>query len=154
MLIEEWALLPQEMLHQLDLSMRRQCEATIAVRGKYKNCNCVLGTAGLPSLLPSFRSTKLEIKKQKKFIVVNVNTKSIAAAVPTQEKFIEENVHTEVQKKYISAVPTDSSSFQQALTDSWSRTPGSRTPGSRTPGHERLSTSRREKTRKTMSGAS
>ncbi|GFS90913.1 transposable element Tc1 transposase [Trichonephila clavipes] len=33
MLIEEWALLPQEMLHQLVLSMRRRCEATIAVRG-------------------------------------------------------------------------------------------------------------------------
>ncbi|GFX27714.1 transposable element Tc1 transposase [Trichonephila clavipes] len=32
MLIEEWALLPQEMLHQLVLSMRRRCEATIAVR--------------------------------------------------------------------------------------------------------------------------
>ncbi|GFY10991.1 transposable element Tcb2 transposase [Trichonephila clavipes] len=31
MLIEEWALLPQEMLHQLVLSMRRRCEATIAV---------------------------------------------------------------------------------------------------------------------------
>ncbi|GFW45282.1 transposable element Tcb2 transposase [Trichonephila clavipes] len=29
-LIEEWALLPQEMLHQLGLSMRRRCEATIA----------------------------------------------------------------------------------------------------------------------------
>ncbi|GFT62832.1 transposable element Tcb2 transposase [Trichonephila clavipes] len=28
--IEEWALLPQEMLHQLVLSMRRWCEATIA----------------------------------------------------------------------------------------------------------------------------
>ncbi|GFW15792.1 transposable element Tc3 transposase [Trichonephila clavipes] len=33
LLIEEWALLPQEMLHQLVLSMRRRCEATIAVRG-------------------------------------------------------------------------------------------------------------------------
>ncbi|GFU33803.1 transposable element Tcb2 transposase [Trichonephila clavipes] len=33
MLIEEWALLPQEMLHQLIPSMRRRCEATIAVRG-------------------------------------------------------------------------------------------------------------------------
>ncbi|GFX48616.1 retrovirus-related Pol polyprotein from transposon TNT 1-94 [Trichonephila clavipes] len=33
MLIDEWALLPQEMLHQLVLSMRRRCEATIAVRG-------------------------------------------------------------------------------------------------------------------------
>ncbi|GFX35288.1 transposable element Tcb2 transposase [Trichonephila clavipes] len=33
MLIEEWALLSQEMLHQLVLSMRRRCEATIAVRG-------------------------------------------------------------------------------------------------------------------------
>ncbi|GFX83419.1 transposable element Tcb2 transposase [Trichonephila clavipes] len=32
MRIEEWALLPQEMLHQLVLSMRRPCEATIAVR--------------------------------------------------------------------------------------------------------------------------
>ncbi|GFX58288.1 transposable element Tcb2 transposase [Trichonephila clavipes] len=32
MLIEECALLPQEMLHQLVLSMRRRCEATIAVR--------------------------------------------------------------------------------------------------------------------------
>ncbi|GFT89745.1 transposable element Tcb2 transposase [Trichonephila clavipes] len=30
MMIEEWALLPQEMLHQLDMSMRRRCEATIA----------------------------------------------------------------------------------------------------------------------------
>ncbi|GFU72604.1 hypothetical protein TNCV_4838321 [Trichonephila clavipes] len=30
MLIEEWALLPQEMLHQLVLSMRRRYEATIA----------------------------------------------------------------------------------------------------------------------------
>ncbi|GFX31673.1 transposable element Tcb2 transposase [Trichonephila clavipes] len=30
--IEEWTLLPQEMLHQLVLSMRRRCEATIAVR--------------------------------------------------------------------------------------------------------------------------
>ncbi|GFX86547.1 transposable element Tcb2 transposase [Trichonephila clavipes] len=35
MLIEEWALLPQEMLHQLVLSMWRQCEATIA---KYDAC--------------------------------------------------------------------------------------------------------------------
>ncbi|GFY34174.1 transposable element Tcb2 transposase [Trichonephila clavipes] len=33
MLIEEWALLPQEMLCQLVLSMRRRCEVTIAVRG-------------------------------------------------------------------------------------------------------------------------
>ncbi|GFS49156.1 transposable element Tcb2 transposase [Trichonephila clavipes] len=33
MLIEEWILLPQEMLHQRVLSMRRRCEATIAVRG-------------------------------------------------------------------------------------------------------------------------
>ncbi|GFW44483.1 transposable element Tcb2 transposase [Trichonephila clavipes] len=33
MLIEEWALLPQEILHQLVLSMPRWCEATIAVRG-------------------------------------------------------------------------------------------------------------------------
>ncbi|GFX12014.1 transposable element Tcb2 transposase [Trichonephila clavipes] len=33
MLIEERALIPQEMLHQLDLSMRRRYEATIAVRG-------------------------------------------------------------------------------------------------------------------------
>ncbi|GFW28156.1 transposable element Tcb2 transposase [Trichonephila clavipes] len=31
MLIEEWALLPQEMLHQLVLSRRRRCEATIAL---------------------------------------------------------------------------------------------------------------------------
>ncbi|GFU70109.1 transposable element Tcb2 transposase [Trichonephila clavipes] len=30
MLIDEWALLPQEMLHHLALSMRRRCEATIA----------------------------------------------------------------------------------------------------------------------------
>ncbi|GFY36318.1 mariner Mos1 transposase [Trichonephila clavipes] len=33
MLIEEWVLLPQEMLHQLVLSMRRWCEATLVVRG-------------------------------------------------------------------------------------------------------------------------
>ncbi|KFM72588.1 Transposable element Tc1 transposase, partial [Stegodyphus mimosarum] len=32
MLIEEWALVLQEMLHQLVLSMRRRCEATTAVR--------------------------------------------------------------------------------------------------------------------------
>ncbi|GFU91380.1 SCAN domain-containing protein 3 [Trichonephila clavipes] len=31
MLIKEWALLPQEMMHQLVLSMRRRCEATIAI---------------------------------------------------------------------------------------------------------------------------
>ncbi|GFX86906.1 transposable element Tcb2 transposase [Trichonephila clavipes] len=35
MLIEEWALIPQEMLHQLDLSMRRRCEANNAVRGEH-----------------------------------------------------------------------------------------------------------------------
>ncbi|GFV02793.1 transposable element Tcb2 transposase [Trichonephila clavipes] len=35
MLIEEWVLLPQEMLHQLVLSMRRRCEETIAVRRAY-----------------------------------------------------------------------------------------------------------------------
>ncbi|GFV79803.1 transposable element Tcb2 transposase [Trichonephila clavipes] len=33
MLIEEWTLLPQEMLYQLVLSMRRRCESPIAVRG-------------------------------------------------------------------------------------------------------------------------
>ncbi|GFX21544.1 transposable element Tcb1 transposase [Trichonephila clavipes] len=33
MLIDEWVLLPQEMLHQLVLSMRRRCEATIAMKG-------------------------------------------------------------------------------------------------------------------------
>ncbi|GFW12837.1 DUF4817 domain-containing protein [Trichonephila clavipes] len=33
MLIEEWAFLPQEMLHQLVLRMRRRCEATIALLG-------------------------------------------------------------------------------------------------------------------------
>ncbi|GFV25643.1 transposable element Tcb2 transposase [Trichonephila clavipes] len=33
MLIEEWALLPQEMLHQLVLSIRRRCEGAIAGRG-------------------------------------------------------------------------------------------------------------------------
>ncbi|GFT36774.1 transposable element Tcb2 transposase [Trichonephila clavipes] len=33
MLIEEWVLLPQEVLHQLVLSMRRWCKETIAVRG-------------------------------------------------------------------------------------------------------------------------
>ncbi|GFW52192.1 uncharacterized protein TNCV_2426391 [Trichonephila clavipes] len=36
MLIEEWVLLPQEMLHQLVLSMRRRCEATIALIGPLK----------------------------------------------------------------------------------------------------------------------
>ncbi|GFW25431.1 transposable element Tcb2 transposase [Trichonephila clavipes] len=35
-LIAEWALLPQEMLHQLVLSMRRRCEATIARLCPYK----------------------------------------------------------------------------------------------------------------------
>ncbi|GFU55971.1 transposable element Tcb2 transposase [Trichonephila clavipes] len=33
MLIEEWVFLPQEMLRQLVLSMRRRCKETIAVRG-------------------------------------------------------------------------------------------------------------------------
>ncbi|GFS47250.1 transposable element Tcb2 transposase [Trichonephila clavipes] len=32
MLIEEWVLLPQEMFYQLVLSMRRRCEATIALK--------------------------------------------------------------------------------------------------------------------------
>ncbi|GFW81936.1 transposable element Tcb2 transposase [Trichonephila clavipes] len=36
MLIEEWVLLPQEMLH-LVLSMWRRCEVTIAVRGGIYN---------------------------------------------------------------------------------------------------------------------
>ncbi|GFX16635.1 transposable element Tcb2 transposase [Trichonephila clavipes] len=36
MLIEEWALLPQEMLHQLVLSMRKRCEATIAKLVNYQ----------------------------------------------------------------------------------------------------------------------
>ncbi|GFW28554.1 transposable element Tcb2 transposase [Trichonephila clavipes] len=36
MLIEEWTILPQEMLHQLVLSMRRLCEGTIAVRGRHE----------------------------------------------------------------------------------------------------------------------
>ncbi|GFX27120.1 transposable element Tcb2 transposase [Trichonephila clavipes] len=35
MLIEEWALIPQEMFQQLVLNMRRRCEATIAVRGRH-----------------------------------------------------------------------------------------------------------------------
>ncbi|GFX27344.1 transposable element Tc1 transposase [Trichonephila clavipes] len=35
MLIEEWVLLPQEMMHQLVLRMRRRSEATIAVMGGY-----------------------------------------------------------------------------------------------------------------------
>ncbi|GFT18660.1 retrovirus-related Pol polyprotein from transposon TNT 1-94 [Trichonephila clavipes] len=39
MLIGEWVLLPQEMLHQLVLSMRRRCEATIAI---LENCLCCL----------------------------------------------------------------------------------------------------------------
>ncbi|GFX20815.1 transposable element Tcb2 transposase [Trichonephila clavipes] len=35
MLIEEWALLPQELLHRLVLSMRRRCESTIAREGTH-----------------------------------------------------------------------------------------------------------------------
>ncbi|GFU91192.1 transposable element Tcb2 transposase [Trichonephila clavipes] len=35
MLIEEWARLPQEMLHRLVLSMRRRCEATIALHDHF-----------------------------------------------------------------------------------------------------------------------
>ncbi|GFU98220.1 transposable element Tc1 transposase [Trichonephila clavipes] len=35
MLIEEWALLPQEMLHQLVLSIRRRCEGAIAGEEAY-----------------------------------------------------------------------------------------------------------------------
>ncbi|GFW73159.1 transposable element Tcb2 transposase [Trichonephila clavipes] len=47
MLIEEWALLPQEMLHQLVLSMRRRCEATIAELGSKLGkdmdvCKCIV----------------------------------------------------------------------------------------------------------------
>ncbi|GFU84847.1 transposable element Tcb2 transposase [Trichonephila clavipes] len=37
MLIEEWALLPQEMLQQLVLSMQRRCEATIASKSSQTN---------------------------------------------------------------------------------------------------------------------
>ncbi|GFX16751.1 transposable element Tcb2 transposase [Trichonephila clavipes] len=33
LLIEEWALLPQELLDNLELSIKRRCEAIIAVRG-------------------------------------------------------------------------------------------------------------------------
>ncbi|GFT13192.1 transposable element Tcb2 transposase [Trichonephila clavipes] len=42
MLIEEWVLLPQEMLHQLVLSMRRRCEATIADLGSDTAFNIML----------------------------------------------------------------------------------------------------------------
>ncbi|GFW89939.1 hypothetical protein TNCV_864691 [Trichonephila clavipes] len=56
-----------------------------------------------------------------------------SSAVPTPEKFIEENVHIEVQKNIYQK-------FQQT------RLPSNR--HSRTPGHERLSTSRREKNKK------
>ncbi|GFV82665.1 transposable element Tcb2 transposase [Trichonephila clavipes] len=44
LLIEEWALLPQEMLHQLVLSMRRRCEATIA--------NCPIRRIGTGQFFP------------------------------------------------------------------------------------------------------
>ncbi|GFW47622.1 hypothetical protein TNCV_583341 [Trichonephila clavipes] len=119
-------------------------------------CQTLLRPAKYPDLSGLARPSSA-VPTQEEFIEENVRIKNaIAAAVPTQEKFIEENVHIEVQKKL--ALPTVSSSFQQALTDSWSRTPGSRTPGSRTPGsrtpgsrtpgHERLSTSRREKNKK------
>ncbi|GFT15039.1 hypothetical protein TNCV_4316211 [Trichonephila clavipes] len=61
------------------------------------------------------------VPTQEKFIEENIHIKNAtASAVPTQEKFTEENVHIKMQK--ISAVPTVPSSFQQALTDSWSRT--------------------------------
>ncbi|GFU72778.1 retrovirus-related Pol polyprotein from transposon TNT 1-94 [Trichonephila clavipes] len=47
MLIEEWTLLPQEMLHQLVLSMRRRGEATIAGLGSNPGegmnvCKCIV----------------------------------------------------------------------------------------------------------------
>ncbi|GFS58677.1 transposable element Tc1 transposase [Trichonephila clavipes] len=42
MLIEEWTLLLQEMLHQLVLSMRRRCETTIAV-----SCQVIYSQFGL-----------------------------------------------------------------------------------------------------------
>ncbi|GFV37293.1 hypothetical protein TNCV_2699801 [Trichonephila clavipes] len=48
MLIEEWALLPQEMLHQLVLSMRRRCEATIAASIK------IIETEKLTLQVPTF----------------------------------------------------------------------------------------------------
>ncbi|GFW44707.1 transposable element Tcb2 transposase [Trichonephila clavipes] len=44
-LIEEWALLPQEMLHQLVLSLRSRCEATIAVRGGLEEGRSVTSVA-------------------------------------------------------------------------------------------------------------
>ncbi|GFW29479.1 hypothetical protein TNCV_744211 [Trichonephila clavipes] len=79
-------------------------------------------------------SSASAVPTQEKFIEENVRIKNaIAAAVPTQEKFIEENVHIEVQKNIYQQ-------FQQT------RLPFNR--HSRTPGHERLSTSRMEKNKK------
>ncbi|GFX91287.1 transposable element Tc1 transposase [Trichonephila clavipes] len=88
-----------------------------------------LGTGDLPSLLPSFRLTKLKIMKHKNFSEVNVNTKCTS----NTRKFIEENVHIKVQKNFeISVQRSNRLVFHSTGT---SRTPDSQTPGSRTAVH-------------------
>ncbi|GFT80528.1 uncharacterized protein TNCV_5122471 [Trichonephila clavipes] len=51
-LIEEWVLLPQDILHQLVLSMRRRCEATIA-RVDLEKKLLVSGNKNESKILPS-----------------------------------------------------------------------------------------------------
>ncbi|GFY00092.1 hypothetical protein TNCV_1341901 [Trichonephila clavipes] len=87
------------------------------------------------SLEGCFLLTKLEVKKHKKFIEENVNTKCNSVSSSNTRKFIEENVHIEMQKNIKSPVVLSTGTHGLLVTNDCSRLEG-------------------RKTRKTMSGAS
>ncbi|GFY17229.1 uncharacterized protein TNCV_1090051 [Trichonephila clavipes] len=80
MLIEEWALLPQEMLHQLILSMRRRCEATIA--SERRVAQEVMFANSWPTLLLS--SCRLDKKGQLKSVEDQSSHDGVMREVPAQ----------------------------------------------------------------------
>ncbi|GFX81202.1 transposable element Tcb2 transposase [Trichonephila clavipes] len=100
-LIDKWALLPQEMFHQLVLSMRRRCEATIAnftavlVAVKIP-CMVELGSSMMRNPIPDHncrRSSRIPFKNTlwKKLFTKIASDKNVHVMVP--------KVYSEVVRK-------------------------------------------------------
>ncbi|GFX07884.1 uncharacterized protein TNCV_4161531 [Trichonephila clavipes] len=81
MLIEEWALLPQEMLHQLVLSMRRRCEATIA----FTCSNCGGGDRGRVAIYRPFGEVSLSLNRTVTCMVLKANDRRTSC--PCHDEF-------------------------------------------------------------------
>ncbi|GFT98717.1 hypothetical protein TNCV_3791711 [Trichonephila clavipes] len=111
-------------------------------QGRCKNYSCNLRDRRPPITPPLFQINKTKKNETQKFQLSKCKYKiALASAHPTQEKFIDENVHIKVQKKNSNRL-----FFHSTGT---SRTPDSQTPGSRTAVHVLM-----EEKRKKMSGAS